>query len=419
MPASYSATGILVVALSVRLGLFALLPPSILDTIAQRVELSTPLTSYHRLKEGVFLYQHGISPYDGGVTHQAPLLLAAFSAMDYLPRACHWLVFSLLDVACAYWLMAIVRCKAHQTLPKQRKYRLQQTLLDDWQLAVAALYLFNPYTILSCLACSTLGFVHLSILSAVGLAMQGYGVASMAWLAFASYLDYYPVMLVPAAILLLQQTRPATSSKLLFGWYAGLFLVWLLSLLVVSRVLMGSWEFLDATYGVILTVPDLTPNVGLFWYYFMEMFDHFRAFFLVVFQMNALVYALPITYRFRHHPLYIVFALCGIISVFKSYPSFGDTAFHLAFLPVFRELMPYYRYSFLVAQVYAFTGALAVAFYHIWIHVGTGNANFFYAITLVHALGQIMLLIDTVYAMLRHKFCVDYPRYRQCKVVQT
>ncbi|KAJ9128335.1 hypothetical protein QFC24_000628 [Naganishia onofrii] len=33
-----------------------------------------------------------------------------------------------------------------------------------------------------------------------------------------------------------------------------------------------------------LSVSDLTPNVGLGWYFFTEMFDHFRTFFTGVFQ---------------------------------------------------------------------------------------------------------------------------------------
>ena len=35
-----------------------------------------------------------------------------------------------------------------------------------------------------------------------------------------------------------------------------------------------------------LTVSDLTPNVGMWWYFFTEMFDHFRPFFLGVFQVS-------------------------------------------------------------------------------------------------------------------------------------
>jgi len=48
-----------------------------------------------------------------------------------------------------------------------------------------------------------------------------------------------------------------------------------------------------------LTVPDQAPNVGLFWYFFTETFEHFRVFFLCIFQINAFIYVLPLTVRFR------------------------------------------------------------------------------------------------------------------------
>src|SRR5436853_7765493 len=35
-----------------------------------------------------------------------------------------------------------------------------------------------------------------------------------------------------------------------------------------------------STYGVHLLLPDLTPNVGLWWSFFIEMFVSFREFFL-------------------------------------------------------------------------------------------------------------------------------------------
>ena len=34
-----------------------------------------------------------------------------------------------------------------------------------------------------------------------------------------------------------------------------------------------------------LSLPDLTPNPGLWWYFFTEMFDHFRPFFLMAFSV--------------------------------------------------------------------------------------------------------------------------------------
>ncbi len=36
-------------------------------------------------------------------------------------------------------------------------------------------------------------------------------------------------------------------------------------------------------------LPDLTPNPGLWWYFFTEMFEHFRPFYLIVFSVSELL----------------------------------------------------------------------------------------------------------------------------------
>lgn len=56
-------------AAAVRLLLFTAFP-SLPNLLAGRVEVSTPVTSFKRLQEGLFLYTHNVSPYDGGVYHQ-------------------------------------------------------------------------------------------------------------------------------------------------------------------------------------------------------------------------------------------------------------------------------------------------------------------------------------------------------------
>lgn len=48
-----------------------------------------------------------------------------------------------------------------------------------------------------------------------------------------------------------------------------------------------------------LSVPDLTPNIGLFWYFFAEMFEHFRLFFLCVFQINVFFYTIPLSIKLK------------------------------------------------------------------------------------------------------------------------
>jgi phosphatidylinositol glycan class U len=52
---------------------------------------------------------------------------------------------------------------------------------------------------------------------------------------------------------------------------------------------------------------------------------------------------------------------------------------------------------------------LGPAFYHLWIYAGSGNANFFYAITLVWSLGLILVVCDLLYAVLRDEWEVERP----------
>ena len=87
-----------------------------------------------------------------------------------------------------------------------------------------------------------------------------------------------------------------------------------------------------------LTYPDLTPNIGLGWYFFIEMFDHFRAFFVCVFQLHVFAYVAPLTIAFAHEPLFATVLLVGVIAIFKSYPQLGDFTLWHALLACYSEL---------------------------------------------------------------------------------
>jgi phosphatidylinositol glycan class U len=50
-----------------------------------------------------------------------------------------------------------------------------------------------------------------------------------------------------------------------------LFAISLGSFMILSYQLMGSWDWIYASYGFTLQVIDLTPNIGLFWYFFLEV----------------------------------------------------------------------------------------------------------------------------------------------------
>jgi phosphatidylinositol glycan class U len=70
------------------------------------------------------------------------------------------------------------------------------------------------------------------------------------------------------------------------------------------------------------------------------------------------------------------------------------------------------RYSFVATAVILYATLLGPAFYHLWIYAGSGNANFFYAITLVWSLGLIVVLGDMLYAVLRDELEAERPELK-------
>lgn len=83
---------------------------------------------------------------------------------------------------------------------------------------------------------------------------------------------------------------------------------------------------------------DLQPNIGLFWYFFTEMFEHFRPLFLFSFQMNATVlYLVPLTIKLHKQPIFLATILIALTAIFRSYPCVGDIAFYMALFPIWKH----------------------------------------------------------------------------------
>ena len=164
-------------------------------------------------------------------------------------------------------------------------------------------------------------------------------------LSLASYLSMYPLLLFPPMILLaFDRRKPALAKQSLLRFTlenGTIFSAAVMGLLLSSYLITGqSWQFLSSTYGVQLLLPDLTPNVGLWWYFFIEMFDSFRAFFLGVFWLHLAGYVGGLSIRVRTQPLFVITTLLGLFAIFKPYPSISDTSLYLALLPLYRHVLP-------------------------------------------------------------------------------
>lgn len=416
MPIDRRKAAVIAAAITLRIVVFVFLP-RLPDLLTGQVEVSTPISSFKRLQEGLYLYTRNASPYEGGVFHQSPLLLPIFSLLPmrgWISLAVGFL-YTGIDLANARALAQIAdsgEAVSSRLFTSPRRH----ARLDGTTLSLA--YLLNPFTVAACFGRSTNAFTNMAVIHAVSNAVTGNAFRAMFSLALATYFSLYPVLLfLPLALLCWDRAVQKTDKKV-SGVTVGMNLLATLlacinGFLWLSFMIMGgSWEFLSATYGFHLSVPDLTPNVGLWWYFFIEIFDPFRGFFLGIFWLHLAGYVGGLTLRVRRQPLFVITSLLGLFAIFKPYPSISDVSLYLAFLPLYKHLFPLMRYTFIATSVLLYAILLGPAFYHLWIYAGSGNANFFYAITLVWNLGLSILMGDMLFAVLRDEWEVERPEMK-------
>nr|XP_027082773.1 phosphatidylinositol glycan anchor biosynthesis class U protein-like isoform X2 [Coffea arabica]XP_027085656.1 phosphatidylinositol glycan anchor biosynthesis class U protein-like isoform X2 [Coffea arabica] len=390
--------------------------------LASRPEVSTPLTSLRRLAEGYWLKQLSMSPYAGSMYHGSPLLLSVLGplTMKRIEGQPNYLICSLVSVAADFTSAMLIR-------------RIGQRLLAAYGSLpsgdVAALvYLWNPFTIVTCLGYNTTPIENLFIILSLYGACTGIApVAAFGWVV-ATHLSLYPAILIIPIIVLLVRGLDAPPRKLFLQQLSSkagndsssdrhvealkaqptpfslrpvlAFIFW--SLLWASYVLIlcgialknsgGLWEMFERTYGFILTVKDLSPNIGVLWYFFAEVFEFFRNFFLIVCHANILFMILPLAIRLYHRPCFLAFVYMAISSILKSYPSVGDSALYLGLLALFANELAEMQFSFFLFCGYVGVSLLSPVMHNLWIWRGTGNANFYFATAMAYACFQQTVL---------------------------
>ncbi|XP_047341481.1 phosphatidylinositol glycan anchor biosynthesis class U protein-like [Impatiens glandulifera] len=421
--------------------------------LASRPEVSTPVTSLRRLAEGYWLKQSSISPYAGSMYHGSPLLLLVLGPLtairiEGLPDH----IFCSLVSVMADFVTAILIRSIGKRIQKSFIWSLKSIgdnkVLETTEVLspgdIAALvYLWNPFTILSCVGLSTSPIENLAVvLSLYGACTKKASLAAFGWV-IATHLSLYPAILIVPVVLLLIYGPDTPPKKLFihktlydcgdnsashgprkdeeitsqleeatfFSWRVVIYFftwvfVWTLYVLALCGFFVkqygGLGEMFRRTYGFILTVEDLSPNIGVLWYFFAEVFDFFRNFFLIVFHLNILFMLMPLAIRLKHRPLFLAFVYVTIASMLKSYPSVGDAALYLGLLGLFINELADMQFSFFLFCGYAGVSLLSPVMHNLWIWRGTGNANFYFATAMAYACLQILLVVESVSAMLNH-----------------
>ncbi|ORZ31312.1 GPI transamidase subunit PIG-U-domain-containing protein [Catenaria anguillulae PL171] len=395
--------------------------------------LNTSSGSWKRFSEGLFLYTHGMPLYDNDIFHQSPLLLPVFAL---IPPWCHPHVFVALDLAIAVALYSIAHRQPHleplahlPTSPPLKSLR-QPTYTDGhdihdgqdqpahdivlvdrcggglaWTPTLVSLaFLFNPLSILSCLAMDLGAIERFSL--AVGAATASHGDSIWSSLLLAVAFQHggglHTLCFIPILALIQRRATQLSGMALIPGMTIQVG-AWLgvCAMLYVQIMGLDVATIAKATIGFGLHVTDLAPNIGVWWYFLQEVFEHFRDLFVFVFQAHVLLYIVPVLMRFgKELPIFSLTVYLGVTATLRAYPSVGDYALWFAFIPLYANTWKYYRYSFLSLTLFLFTSLLFPTMYLLYSHLHSGNANFPYALTLLVCAAATMMQSDVLHGML-------------------
>lgn len=243
--------------------------------------------------------------------------------------------------------------------------------------------LFNPLSIASCLSGSSSTWHATFILAALWYSVRAnhHGSLLLAGLCLAVAIALQPLsfLLIPALVL--------TTGSARSGVYCVLFSVILACL---STLIVGSWVWVEDVLLFPFSSRDNSPNIGLHWYFFLELFPAFESLYRISWMVMMCIPVPAIAVALRKSPIVSWFAVLMIIGVLGPHPSLMDISLAYALLPGIPSV------SLLSIPAFFLCICLLVVFWDLWVLSGFGNANFYYGSTVAGAISNMYLLLDAI-----------------------
>lgn len=368
------------IALS-RVALFAacaLAPASATTALARRVELTSAIDAVRRSVEGAHLktVEHK-SPYDGSAFHGHPMVCAIVARVaggdpGSLALAFAWIAVD--GIALAF-LCALASKVTTRTNDVAR---------------VCAMYVVNPINAAALVARSNACVGRAFAYGGAFAASQGN--AALAGCAFAMAVEMNPHVIVMFPALALMCSR---EDKRRWATLAAAFAATHGAAFVAMGDDFSKWWSSAVMFAI--RSEDQSPNLGLHWYLFTTMFDQFREFYVVAANAAPLALAVPLAYRFAHRPLTALVLSLMAATMYAPYPTLSDVVTYLSLLSVITvdeggNPLVHMKCGVLIAGGFLYVALLSPITWYMWIHTRVANANFYYAITLVFALTQLVLM---------------------------
>lgn len=376
--------------------------PSLCAVLDEFVLFSTPINSYRSLNEGIFLLSNNMNPYtQGEILHHPPILLWIFNVLKNSQVEDNFSVNFLYAIIDA--LICLQLIKINKLLNKRDRFS---------SLKIASFYLFNPFTILTTLSKSTCLFNNLIIVSMLGSIMtNNYEIATIL-LSVSSYLVYstWP-LIIPLSYFIFKSEGAGKTVKALTAY-----IVSLMALFATSYYLCdNSTNFINLCYVTIIKFKKITPNLGLWWYLFTEMFQFFTNFYLAIFNIYTFIFVIPLTLRFIYSKnklsvVFVIWMTIGLINFSKPYPVLADYSLFYSTVFLFKPIYAYLKFTPLVSYLALVIVLLqAPTFYVVWMLLYSGNANFFYAISLALGLVSMIIMSDFIWAYIQREYYMLHP----------
>jgi hypothetical protein len=273
------------------------------------------------------------------------------------------------------------------TIPVTEDYVTSGELQDPSSLPILISlgYLLNPISILTCGAKSFAPLTFMFAILSITTAQYQYIMLSAICLSWVTYLDgicWFGVLILPLLVLSRRQQQP--QNILIFTL---VFLITFMSLITISYEIENkSWNWIQHVYLWSFSYPDLTPNVGLFFYLFASTFSRFREYFLVCLTLYPIFFVIPLHVHFGYNEyrlaVFQAFVGLGIVMLYQPYPEL----YHITTVIVSLLAFPCYSLASTVVGylLLVIFGSLILQplMLYSWIEDRTGNANYYYFQTL-------------------------------------
>jgi phosphatidylinositol glycan class U len=359
------------------------------DYLTRSPEFVTPWNSFKRVKEAVHMInEYKISPYDGDSFHLMPLLLKIIGPFTYFPQA--YIILSIIFDICTG---VVLQFAAQGYLREQKDITTDDA--KKYSKYVALMYLFNPMAIGTSAIGSISTLLNFLIALFIKTLLKKQFTFASAIITVAIFIYPYYVVLLAPLIVTAKNYRLLTFS-VVFAATGALF--------AINCLIEPATKFFPNTFGFFWFVPDLSPNVGVFWYFFVFIFDQYRQFFQWTFQLTSVLPAIPLAMTLGKEPAVLIFSCIGHVVVLSSYPSYAEAAILLALYPMFPKLLRYSRYTLIGFASIVSSFVLSPIMWRMWMITGSGNANFYFAIIIVYVVALSFLIVDIMYNYARFEF---------------